>query len=84
MAVQFTAESFKKITLEEMADFIEKNYPDDKKWFLGVAYSDKNGNKTAKYNHLNAVREFCKRYAPALLPEKKEPQEPKTNRILNW
>lgn len=84
MAVKFTAESFKKITLADMAEFIEKNYPDKKAWFKGVAYSDKSGNPTKKYNHLNAVRAFCAEFAPDLLPKKKEQKEPATKRIANW
>ena len=84
MAVQFTAESFKKITLADMADFIEKNYPQDKEWFKTIAYQSKDGKPQVKYNHLNAVREFCGRYAPDLLPKAKEKKEPATKRILNW
>ena len=83
MAVEFKAESFKKITLDNMCDFIEKNYPEDKAWFKKVAFEDKNGNAVEKYNHLNAVRKFCERYAPTLLP-KKDPKEPATKRLEQW
>lgn len=84
MAVKFKAENFKKITLDEMCDFIEKNYPDDKAWFKKVAYEDKEGKPVEKYNHLNAVRQFCEKYAPELLPKKKEPKEPATKRLEKW
>lgn len=33
MAVKFEATDYKKITLDEMLDFIEANYPNDKAWF---------------------------------------------------
>ena len=84
MAVKFKGSEFKKITLDEMCDFIEKNCPQDKKWFKMVCYQDKDGNKMAKYNHLNAVRKFCEKYAPELIPVAKEKKEPATKRLLNW
>lgn len=84
MAVKFKADSFKKITLDEMCDFIEKNFPEDKPWFKQVAYEDKEGKPTAKYNHLNAVRKFCEKYAPDLLPVAKEKKVPATKRLENW
>ena len=84
MATRFKADSFKKITLDEMCDFIEKNFPEDKAWFKQVAYEDKNGKPLAKYNHLNAVRKFCEKYAPDLLPVAKDPKTPATNRLKDW
>lgn len=72
MAVKFEPkESFKKIKLEEMIEFIDKNYPEDKEWFKTIAYQDKKGNKIDNYNHLNAVRQFCIKYAPELIKSKK-------------
>lgn len=84
MAVKFEAEDYKKITLDEMMDFIEENYPKDKKWFKEVAFQDKDGNTVEKYNHLNAVRKFCEKYAPELLPVAKEKKVPPTKRLENW
>ena len=84
MAVKFEVESYKKITLDNMCDYIEKNYPNDKKWFKKIAFQDKKGNTTTKYNHLNAVRQFCEKYAPELIPEAKEKKEPATKRLENW
>lgn len=84
MAAKFTADSFKKITFEEMADFIEKNHPEDKEWFKKVAFQNKNGEELNKYNHLNAKLRFCERYAPNLIPVAKEKKEPITRRLENW
>lgn len=84
MAKKFEAESFKKITLDMMVDFIEANYPEDKKWFKKVAYQKKDGTATQKYNHLNAVREFCGKYARELMPTAKEKKEPASKRLENW
>ena len=84
MAVKFEATDYKKITLDEMMDFIEANYPNDKAWFKGVAFQDKDGNPVEKYNHLNAVRQFCKKYAPELLPVAKEKKVAPTTRLANW
>ncbi len=84
MAVKFEAEDFKKITLDEMLDFIEANHPKDKAWFKAVAFQDKDGNPTEKYNHLHAVRKFCEKYAPDLIPVAKEKKVPPTIRLKNW
>jgi len=84
MGKEFTGTSFKKITFNEMADYIENNHPEDKAWFKEIAFQDKNGNPVNKYNHLNAKLSFCKRYAPALIPVAKEKKEPVTKRLENW
>lgn len=85
MAAKFTTEnSFKKISLDEMMDFIEANHPNDKAWFKEVAFQDKDGNKSEKYNHLNAVRQFCKKYAPELIPVAQKKAVPPTERFNNW
>lgn len=85
MATKFKTEHpFKKIELSEMADFIEQNYPEDKEWFVTIAYQDKDGNDTDRYNHLRAVRKFCEKYAPDLIPQKREKEPPATDRILAW
>lgn len=84
MAVKFTAESFNKISFDDMADFIESNYPEDKAWFKKVAFENKEGEKVAKYNHLNAKRQFCKKYAPDLLPVAKAKKVPVSKRLENW
>ena len=83
MTVKFEATNYKKITLDKMMDFIEVNYPDDKGWFKQVAFQDKDGNTLEKYNHLNAVKQFCKRYAPELYPSAKAKVTP-TKRLENW
>lgn len=84
MAKKFEAENFKKITFDAMADFIEANFPEDKKWFKKIAFEDKEGNDTGKYNHLNAVRKFCERYAPNLLPVAKDKKPAPTERLKDW
>ena len=84
MAVKFEATDYKKITLTEMMDFIEANYPADKGWFKKIAFEDKNGNPVEKYNHLNTVRKFCEKYAPELIPVAKEKEVPPTSRLLEW
>lgn len=58
---------YKKITLDDMMDYIEKNHPEDKKWFKGIALSE-----AGKYQHLPAVRAFCEKYMPEIIPEHKE------------
>ena len=85
MAVKFDAKKdFKKITLDDMCDFIEAHFPEDKAWFKKVAFQDATGANVGKYNHLNAVRKFCEKYAPDLLPKPKEKPIPKTARFDKW
>ena len=81
---KFKADNFKSITLDMMCDYIEENAPEDKEWFKKVCYQTKDGKKTEKYNHLNATREFCKKYAPELIPVAKEKKEPVSKRLENW
>lgn len=84
MAAKFTADSFKKILFDDMYNFIDANHPEDKAWFKQVAFQDKNGNKVDKYNHLNAKMQFCKKYAPELIPVAKEKKVPVTKKLENW
>lgn len=73
---------FKKITLDVMCDYIEKNHPEEKEWFKKVCYQNKKGEPQEKYNHLNAVRKFCEKYFE--LPPAAEPKVPATKRFENW
>ena len=75
---KFQAESFKKISFEDMASFIEENYPKDKAWFKSVVF------ETEKYNHLKTVRKFCEKYAPELLPKAKEKKPSVKDRLKDW
>lgn len=84
MAAKFTAENFKTISFDDMANFIEANHPEDKAWFKKVAFQDKDGNEVKKYNHLNAKRRFCEKYAPELIPVAKAKKVPVTKRLENW
>lgn len=84
MAVKFDGSEYKKITLDEMMEFIEENYPKDKGWFKKVAFQDKDGNTTEKYNHLNAVRKFCEKYAPNLIPKAKAKKPSAIEKFEKW
>lgn len=66
---------FKKITLTDMMDYIEENAPKDKSAFKENAFVD------GKYQHLKAVRWFCSRYMPELIPTKKAKA---VKRLENW
>lgn len=71
-------ESYRKISFEDMVEYIETNAPKDKKWFKSVAIDSK-----GKYQHLVAVRAFCERYMPEIIPVKTS----KTNKsdiLKNW
>ena len=68
---------YKKITLEEMMQYIEKNAPKDKEWFKSVALEN------GKYVHLKARKAFCEKYMPEIIPTKKE-VEKKSEKLLNW
>ena len=70
--------------IDEMMDFIEANYPKDKKWFKQIAFQNKDGKDTGKYNHLNAVRCFCDRYMPDLLPQKAAPKVKASDSLKDW
>ena len=60
-------ENFKKISLDDMITYIEENAPNDKAWFKSIAF-DENG----KYQHLVAVRKFCEKYMPGVIPTPKK------------
>ena len=84
MAEKFKATSFKEIKLEDMVNYILENHPEDKAWFKEVAYQDKNGKDLGKYNHLNAVRQFCGKYAKDLIPVAKEKGATPTDLLKDW
>lgn len=69
---------FKKITAKDIKDYIETNYPQDKAWFKDVAFTN------GKYNHLKAVRAFCEKYAPDLIPVAKEKAPKASDMFANW
>lgn len=71
--------NFKKITAEDMKQYIEKNHPEDKKWFVSVAFDSK-----GKYQHLIAVRAFCARYMPEIIPVAKEKKAPVSDMFAGW
>ena len=77
--MEFTKENYKKIKLDDMIEYIEKNAPKDKAWFKSVAF-DSNG----KYSHLKAVKEFAGKYFPEIIPTKKEKAPNKSDKLKNW
>lgn len=79
---------YKKMTLEDMMNYIETNAPQDKEWFKSVAlekvFSKKEKKEIETYNHLKARKAFCERYMPEIIPVAKEPKEKKSQKLLNW
>ena len=69
---------FKKITFDDMFDYIAENYPKDKEWFESICKSG------TKYNHLKTVRTFCEKYNPSLIPVAKAPKVNKLDRFKEW
>lgn len=59
--------NLKKLTAAQMKDYIKKNAPEDKEWFLSVIY-DENG----KYQHLKAKNAFIDKYFPDSRPLPKD------------
>lgn len=76
--------NYKKITFEDMVEYIEdKGGKEDKAWFKSVAIiKDKNG--TMRYNHLVAKKAFCEKYMPELLPVKADKKPNKTDILNKW
>ena len=75
--------NYKKITFNDMVEYIENNASKDKAWFKGEAMAlDKKGN--LKYNHLKAKKAFCERYMPELIPTKKETKTNKSDILKDW
>lgn len=72
-------ESYKKITLDDMMKYIDEKAPQDKAWFKEIAL-DENGN----YQHLTAVRAFCGKYMPELLPVKKPKPITGKEKLKGW
>lgn len=81
-------EGFKKITLEEMKDFISAHYPEDKAWFKSIAFdtiTKEDGTEGTKYNHLKAKKAFCEKYNPDLIPVAAAPKKPTAKELLeDW
>ena len=71
---------FKKITLKQMMDYIDANCPNDKEWFKSVAINP----DTGRYQHLVAVRAFCDKYMPDIIPVAKAKEPKKSSALLDW
>lgn len=87
--------NYKTLSFKEMVEYIEKNAPQDKKWFKSIAYDvvkdkdgnivlDKNGKDKLKYSHLRAKREFCKKYMPEIIPVAKEKKPNVSDILKDW
>ena len=87
MASKFStkAVSWLQVTMDEAIDFLEANGSDaDKKEFKKWLFTTKEGKSCKKPNWGNARKEFLKKYAPDMLPVKKEKEANKSDRVLNW
>lgn len=74
---------YKTITLKDMAEYIEKNHPNDKGWFKENALRlNKNGKVV--YSHLVARKAFFERYFPQLIPKGKEKEPNKSDILKDW
>ena len=71
-------DNFRKITLDDMVQYIEQNAPKDKAWFKTVAFVN------GKYNHLRAKKEFCTKYMPEIIPVRKEKAPNKSDVLKEW
>ncbi len=76
---------YKKITNEDMIQYILEYAPKDKAWFRQVILDsskvDKNGKE--KTNFLAVKREFCKKYNSSLVPVAKK-KETLLNMTKDW
>ena len=77
-------DSYKKITLDDMMKYIDEKAPEDKAWFKKEAFKDKEGNETDSYQHLTAVRAFCGKYMPELLPVAKPKPISGKEKLKGW
>lgn len=92
-----TTNTYKKLTFEELFNYLnEYGTEEEKKEFKTALFTDKNGKPTvrikkdgteeAKENFLNAKKWFCGKFAPELLPVKKE-EKPKVDmkkKLADW
>lgn len=76
---------FKKITKEDMIQYILEYAPEDKAWFKQVIKdnikADKNGKE--KINYISIKRAFCKKYNPSLLPTSRK-KESILDMVKDW
>jgi len=80
-----TENEYKKITFDEVVDFLtEHGTKEEKAAFKKACYTNAKGETTTKLNWLNGKLWFCTNFAPELVPVKKEEKEPKGKRIENW
>lgn len=73
-------DSIRKITLEDMKEYIEKNgkTPTAKADFKAAAMVG------GRYNHLKATKYFCETYMPQLLIKAKPKEPNKSDFLKDW
>lgn len=78
------------MSLEDMVNYIKKNAPQDKDWFLKQAFVTRDIKKKGVvigqkevYNHLSARKAFCEKYMPEIIPVKKVKTKA-TDILKNW
>lgn len=78
-------DSIKKITTADMIDYLNKNCSEEERQAFSIAAcTNKDGIITSEYNHLAAVRYFCKQYMPHLIPVAKPKAPNKSEAIIAW
>lgn len=70
---------YKKLTFEEMKEYIETNAAADKEWFKSVAIDEK-----GVYQHLKAKKAFAEKYMPEIIPVAKPKKQTKADILANW
>lgn len=74
--------NLRKITLEDMMDYIDTEAPEEKEWFKKLVKEIEEANN--KYNHLAVVRGFCEKFYPEKLIRKTPKRENKSKILENW
>ena len=72
-------ESFNKIKVADIHEYMKDKSAEEKKAFKEVAF-DENG----KYQHIKAKRYFCEKYFPKLVPVKKDKAPNKADIFKDW
>ena len=91
------AYEFKTLTLEQMVDYIEKNAPQDKRWFKEVAFEMRGkakqvvkmvevegSEKKPVFTLLKAKYAFCERYMKEIIPVAKNKKSLANDILANW
>lgn len=85
MAKFTTTKEYKKITLDDAIEFLEKNgTAEEKKAFKQACTTVDKKTGKEKINWLRGKKYFCEQYAPELIPVAKPKPEKKSAKMLNW